>query len=81
MKLIYTQFQDLYRTKETWLKMTTSSIKQREDIKMETKRACRVKLKIYLKSELPEVIENVMDNYLHVCTFQTAVDTYSITLV
>lgn len=89
MKFIYTQFPGLffapialiflYGTKEKWLKndnSTTSSIKQWEDIKMETERACRVKVKIYLKSEVIEVIENVMDNYLHVCTFQIFIDTY-----
>lgn len=48
---------------------------------MEIERACRVKVKIYLKSELPEVIENVMDNYLHVCTFQTVMNTYSIACI
>lgn len=70
----------LHETRETWLKndnCATPSIKVWEDIKMETEMACKVKVKIYLKSELPEVIENVMDNYLHVCTFQAVIDTSS----
>lgn len=91
MKFICTQFPGLlfapialifiYGIKEKLQKndnSTTSSIKQWEHIKMETERACRVKVKIYLKSK---VIENVMDNYLHVCAFQIFIDTYSITLL
>lgn len=35
----------------------TSSIKQQKYIKMEIERACRVKVKIFLKSELSEVDE------------------------
>lgn len=38
----------------------TSSIKQQKDIKMEIERACRVKVKIFLKKdELPEVDETL----------------------